>query len=543
MKKLLLLSLLFPVALVAMDMDEGSVVISPEVQKLYAQLTKDVHPLLKAYYNGGIPEMEKVLAKGIDINAAVHNHKTLVDMAYDENNEKVIIWCCKKGAKVNHLLYLRLTPEMRQYIMRNGKDIHPVLKAYYNGGIPEMEKVLAKGIDINAAVHNHKTLVDMAYDENNEKVIIWCCKKGAKVNHLLYLRLTPEMRQYIMRNGKDIHPVLKAYYNGGASAVEKVLAKQPSFMQQLRGYKQRTLNDPVLGTKNMLDMALESGDWDLAVWCRAKGVKRTMPPLSLEKIVETRDLTQFKWRVEMEGEDIDAKFRFAPYTALLYAAEKGYLEMVQYAVLRGANLYRRVWQQDALSLAIRHGHTEIAHYLIEVGANIYDKDAWGDDALSKAIDNDNKEVAQALLKAGSKIDALDEHGWTRLHNACLLASSDARVARVALLLELGADPNGKNKDGGLPLGMTSNLKVAQCLVQAGADIHARQYGVRSILEWAIEKSKDKYGIYKDDAKRKQEIDAIANYLQEVDKQQKAGTFVPKLLVHKATAKPLIKSKL
>ncbi len=98
MKKLLLLSVVCALPLAAMDMDEAPVEISKEVQDLYAQLTKDVHPLLKAYYSGGIPALEKVLATGVDINAIeVHAGKTILDIALDEDKFDLALWCHKRG--------------------------------------------------------------------------------------------------------------------------------------------------------------------------------------------------------------------------------------------------------------------------------------------------------------------------------------------------------------------------------------------------------------------------------------------------------------
>jgi len=60
---------------------------------------------------------------------------------------------------------------------------------------------------------------------------------------------------------------------------------------------------------------------------------------------------------------------YAGFTALIYASEKGYVNMVKYLIKHGANINAKNKNGDtALSIAEKNGHTEVARILREAGA-------------------------------------------------------------------------------------------------------------------------------------------------------------------------------
>ncbi len=200
MKKLLLLSVVCALPLAAMDMDEAPVEISKEVQDLYAQLTKDVHPLYKAYYNGGIPEMEKVLAAGVDINAVVHirdsylalvkQPQTMVDVALDENNWDLAQWLRKHGAKPVHQIdefSMKTRTKNNQSFAEHPTDVENMClvqaaeqgKVGYVRWCVEIEKKNVNSKDTN--FYGRTPLMYAAWKGHTD-VVVYLLKAGANIN-------------------------------------------------------------------------------------------------------------------------------------------------------------------------------------------------------------------------------------------------------------------------------------------------------------------------------------------------------------------------
>ena len=79
--------------------------------------------------------------------------------------------------------------------------------------------------------------------------------------------------------------------------------------------------------------------------------------------------------------------------------------------------------------------------------------------LSEASYKNKLADAESLIKNGAPVNAYDKWGWTPLMWACYFKNYDI----VRLLLEKGADPNLKSKDGyqSIPVGSTP-LMMAAC---------------------------------------------------------------------------------
>lgn len=100
--------------------------------------------------------------------------------------------------------------------------------------------------------------------------------------------------------------------------------------------------------------------------------------------------------------------------------------------------------------------------LIGAGADLKTPITWrgsrtgvwiiGDDAtaLHYAAEEGPPESAELLIDAGISVDARDTKGQTPLHIAAIFG----RAAMVRFLLERGADPTAKRKDGGTAMDLS-----------------------------------------------------------------------------------------
>jgi ankyrin repeat protein len=93
-------------------------------------------------------------------------------------------------------------------------------------------------------------------------------------------------------------------------------------------------------------------------------------------------------------------------------------------------------------------------------------------------------LIELLVRAGNAVDARDGDGLTPLH----MAASQASTVAVTALLSWKADVNIADKCGSTPLaaslraGEERALKVAELLLNAGADVNVKSCGGETLLQ-------------------------------------------------------------
>ena len=167
------------------------------------------------------------------------------------------------------------------------------------------------------------------------------------------------------------------------------------------------------------------------------------------------------------GADVSAK---SAYGTVLMAARR--VEVANLLIEAGADVNAGKGSMTPLSNAVKYGNIALIKLLIEKGAGIdhpvYPPLFWAA----------KPEVAAVLIEAGADPNARNKNGQTAIH---LTTSSWApNAATVELLIEHGADVNAKDRSGSTPLhraiqrGISNgDLKTAKALVDAGAEIDAK----------------------------------------------------------------------
>ena len=159
-------------------------------------------------------------------------------------------------------------------------------------------------------------------------------------------------------------------------------------------------------------------------------------------------------------------------------------------------------QKTPLHLALESGHIDIASYLIERGADINLKDKDKASPLHNAAYLGNLEIVDLLLKKGAtSLNEGNFRGQTPLHFAC--ERGHPEVANC--LLDAGADIEARDMIGRTPLmitAMSRNMEVVSVLMKRGADINAgikrgpatytilsviAMYGFKDLIDLLIDK--------------------------------------------------------
>jgi ankyrin repeat protein len=177
------------------------------------------------------------------------------------------------------------------------------------------------------------------------------------------------------------------------------------------------------------------------------------------------------------------------FTALIAASNKGYPGIVELLLDSGAevNTRAKILVKDdgyvldgftALSAAAFGGNASVARTLIARGADVHAVDSRGASLMLWARSN---EVVQVFLDQGLDINARDIDGATLLllstmasasanpHEFAARSAPGRGIPDVAFLLQHGADPNAKAKNGLTPLKASQGRpELVELLKKAGA---------------------------------------------------------------------------
>ncbi|KAF8541975.1 hypothetical protein BDD12DRAFT_775371, partial [Trichophaea hybrida] len=102
-------------------------------------------------------------------------------------------------------------------------------------------------------------------------------------------------------------------------------------------------------------------------------------------------------------------------TLLSYVSRFGYLELVKYLLVNGADISAAdEYGSTPLHLASRYGHEAVAWLLLDKGANVSTAQKDGSTPLHLALRYGHDAVARLLLDKGANISAADKYGRTPL---------------------------------------------------------------------------------------------------------------------------------
>ncbi len=123
-----------------------------------------------------------------------------------------------------------------------------------------------------------------------------------------------------------------------------------------------------------------------------------------------------------------------------------------------------------LHKAVSEGNLKKVRELLAAGTPVDERNEDGATPLMMAVMLDRQKIFRVLLDAGADVHAADKLGQTVLHYAAVYGTP----AVVRAILERQPDVNARDARGETPLIAAQNTKVAELLLAAGADVHARR---------------------------------------------------------------------
>ncbi|KAJ5502738.1 hypothetical protein N7463_005612 [Penicillium fimorum] len=158
----------------------------------------------------------------------------------------------------------------------------------------------------------------------------------------------------------------------------------------------------------------------------------------------------------------------------LWAVESGRSKTVQYFLDAAETI------QIPLEIAARHGYPRRVTLLIMYGSKLCDNmKLYCQAALAVAVKCGRVKVAKVLLDNGVDLEYAYEYGMRPLHIG---------IMAVELLLEHGANPNGKDPNSEMPLHLAARDKsceIAESLIKKGACLETRDCHGQTPIDWAL----------------------------------------------------------
>ena len=161
-----------------------------------------------------------------------------------------------------------------------------------------------------------------------------------------------------------------------------------------------------------------------------------------------------------------------PMERLLSAIRKGNLEKVEQIIAKNPDIIDDYEQEglDPLDVttplmkASTYDSTLIVEALIEAGADVNKKNYRGSTPLIKACWEGNSDIVEILIEAGANVNWQTLDDYTPLTIACERNNLDI----VEILIKAGADVNKRGPKGREPVKITTNNKILDMLINAGA---------------------------------------------------------------------------
>jgi ankyrin repeat protein len=160
-------------------------------------------------------------------------------------------------------------------------------------------------------------------------------------------------------------------------------------------------------------------------------------------------------------------------TALMYASERGDLDIVKILLFNGADPNKKPSNGiSALISAASFNNIDIADILIQNGADKNARDENGVTALMYAAAYGNWVIVDMLLFYGAAVSLKENDSIDALMAASYIGNSSI----AGLLISKGADPNSKDEDGFTPLWyglLKNNPFIIDTLLKSGAHPNTR----------------------------------------------------------------------
>ncbi|XP_046337772.2 ankyrin repeat domain-containing protein 17-like [Haliotis rufescens] len=401
---------------------------------------KKMTPVMLAANKGHKEVVELLVSKGADVSLLDKGHDTLLHLACKGGNVEVVKFVLSLG--------------MQSINSRGWKKMTPVMLAADKGHKEVVELLVSKGADVSLLDKGHDTLLHLACKGGNVEVVKFVLSLGMlSINSRGWKKMTPvmlaankghkEVVELLVSKGADVSLLDKGHdtllhlaCKGGNVGVVKFVLSLGMLSINSRGWKKMT---PVM-------LAANKGHKEVVELLVSKGADVSLLDKGHDTLLHLAckggNVEVVKFVLSLGMQSINSR-GWQEMTPVMLAADKGYKEVVELLVSKGADVSLLDKGHDTLlHLACKGGNVEVVKFVLSLGMLSINSRGWQEmTPVMLAADKGHKEVVELLVSKGADVSLLDKGHDTLLHFAC--RGGNVEVVKFLLSLDM-VDINARN---------------------------------------------------------------------------------------------------
>lgn len=366
------------------------------------------------------PSLNALLLDGISKGADLQVVKDLIERGADVN--------ARDSGGSTPLIHASRSANLEfiKYLIENGADVNARDKMGYTplGNACDLARINGHWELVKLLIQHGATAEDWSsvIGSGNLEIVKLLVEHGAKTRDF-------DIPQSSVALGMGVKTPLMVAAESGKLDIARYLIEQGSDVNARDSYYTPLIYAILSGNKDVVKYLVETAKADVNALS-----KENLSPITYAARSDKFNDADCKEVIEslvVNGADVNIKDGVSFYTPLIYAAERGNMEVVKYLVENGAIVKQSdLIDLTALMVASQNGHLNVVRYLLDHNADVNEQNKNHETPIIFAAKNGHLEVVKLLIQKGAS-DTINNNKETPV----ILASKNGHLEVVKYLVD------------------------------------------------------------------------------------------------------------